>query len=530
MMQVNGHQRDALKFWVPAGSHCPPVREVLEAGGGSARFVSTGRHRETYLDTSERWLYKAGAVLRIREDADGIRSCLVPIEPDADHGRTICEPLVSRPDSFPCDPPGQSIADLLRPLLGERQVSAWLEVEVESLVWAFSTDGGDGFELHVRLRRLPEASPGEGLTEVTFCGMAEESDAEAARKIAERLGLRPAENAFPARALERWNLDVPSLVEGPELTIARDDRFVDATYKVLRRQFGRVLWNEPGTRLGWDPEKLHDMRVATRRMRAALRVFRGALSARRHDALKRDLKWVGGALGGVRDLDVYLKHLDEETAEHGLAESPAMARYVEAMKAERERARRAMLRVLDTQRYASFVERLQRFLEAGPPARSAAPVANNPAVVEAAGVIRHNLARVLKKGRSLGPGAADRDLHKLRIRCKRLRYACEFFEDVFGREAHDFAKRVVELQDVLGAHQDSVVAREMLHDFADGVSETRRGDRELLLVVGRLMAYHEGHRRETRARFGKIWKRFDRKKVRRPLKARLAEAGEPPCT
>jgi CHAD domain-containing protein len=296
---------------------------------------------------------------------------------------------------------------------------------------------------------------------------------------------------------------------------------VDAVYRVLRRQFERMLWNEPGTRLGLDPEHLHDMRVATRRMRAALRVFRKALPPRRVAGLRRDLKWIGGALGAVRDLDVYIMHLQDMIRRISPPLQPAMEPYLKRLRSRRERARRSMLATLQSRRYAAFVARLSRYLDAGSPAGPSAPGAGEIVTTEARRVILKSLKRVLNDGRAIKKDSADSQLHRLRIRCKRLRYACEFFSDVYGRGASAFAQRVTRIQDLLGDHQDAVVARSMLSEAIAHGPAPRRKARELYAGIGELMALHTQRAARDRRAFAKTWQRFDRKKVRKPLEQRL---------
>src|SRR4028119_1683211 len=88
----------------------------------------------------------------------------------------------------------------------------------------------------------------------------------------------------------------------------------ELAFAVLRKQFAAMRAHEPGTRLGEDSEELHDMRVATRRMRAALKLFSAALPEQA-DFYRNELKWVAGVLGEVRDLDVHIEQLEELSSE-----------------------------------------------------------------------------------------------------------------------------------------------------------------------------------------------------------------------
>ena len=134
------------------------------------------------------------------------------------------------------------------------------------------------------------------------------------------------------------------------------------------------------------------------------------------------------------------------------------------------------------------------------------------------------MKRVLKSGRGAGASSTDAELHRLRIRCKRLRYACEFLSDLYGPPVKKFAMRVKALQDILGAHQDAVVAQRTLAKFTERISAGESEARDLYGAVGQLMAVQARRTAECRAEFKDAWERFDRVKVRAPLEASLEEA------
>jgi CHAD domain-containing protein len=282
-----------------------------------------------------------------------------------------------------------------------------------------------------------------------------------------------------------------------------------------------MLWNEPGTRLGLDAEYLHDMRVASRRLREALRVFRDALPARRVQALRRHLRWIGNGLGRVRDLDVHLTDLEEEARNVPFSLRSGLLLYRDLLRARRSKAREALLRMLATRRYAGFVESFGSFLRKGAPKRPSAPAAAEPVTTAARAAIRRRLKRVLKDGRAVGPDTPDEELHRLRIRCKRLRYTCEFFAGLYGAPAEDMARRAKSVQDVLGRHQDSVVAADTLAAAAQDVRAPRREGRDMLMAMGYLTAWHGERARQARRGFRKRWRKLDRKKVRKRLRSKM---------
>jgi len=249
-----------------------------------------------------------------------------------------------------------------------------------------------------------------------------------------------------------------------------DDTLPAAARKVLAQQLQRLVDNEAGVRRGGaDNEPVHDMRVATRRMRAALRILGGSLDDDAAAALARDLRRAGRTLGAVRDMDVF-----QEKAGRYLAALPETARggldpLLAAWAARYQRVRQDLLDYLDGERYARLRERLDALLrespQAAPPAPGAAPRPHRLREVVPV-VLYQGLAQVRAYDEWLaGPGVPLERYHQLRIAGKGLRYALEFFRDVLGPTAGPLVERAKGLQDHLGDLQDAVVACGLLRDF-----------------------------------------------------------------
>ena len=512
----------------PAGGGAPPD-DVLVALGLRRRALKGERRAEVLFDTEEGLLFRAGAACLFARGRRGGLLRLVPVSRLAEVAaptRTFVERVARMPSERPLRLPGRRIADLLRETLHAEGVTERAEVETLSRRWQVFGPKGLTARVEVLSVRRLDAPEAESFTEVrlvagTGCAAPERLE-DIVNELAARSGLAP-DGPLPLRAILERMFPSSRLVEGPDLVLRRDDGALEALRRILRRQWGQMIWNEPGARLGLDAEALHDMRVAVRRMRAALRVFAGAIPSRRRMALARELRWLGDALGAVRDLDVSLLHLRAEAQRLEPALRQATVLYEGALLRRRERARRVMLRALDSARYRRLAEGLRRRLDAPAPARPA-PEACEPAPRVAVRAVRKALGKVLKMGRALPPDAPDEALHRLRIACKRLRYACEFFGDLLGAPAAEFAARVKEVQDVLGAHQDAVVFGAALSDTS--VRVRARGDvmRRLYLALGTMAARHEVRAEETRREFLRMWRRFDRRRTRKALKAALRDA------
>lgn len=279
---------------------------------------------------------------------------------------------------------------------------------------------------------------------------------------------------LPAAQLEPSSLqaaEVPriELLRFPGL--AADDPMSEAGRKTFRFHFSRMLYNEPGTRLGQDPEALHDMRVATRRMRAAFRIFGPYYDPEVAVPIERGLRQTGRMLGAVRDLDVFRDKVQTYLDSLSEPQRGGLAPLLEVLETRRSAARDEMCTYLDGKKYARLRDRLAEFVEteglaALPPAwdgpeplpyrvRHVAPVA----IYERLAAVRAFDEWVTIPSPPVGR------LHALRIAAKRLRYAMEFFREVLAPSAKGAIADVVALQDHLGDLQDAVVASAILRDF-----------------------------------------------------------------
>ncbi len=291
--------------------------------------------------------------------------------------------------------------------------------------------------------------------------------AEALAPFVEQLrgscGLQPATLSKFEAGLLAEGLEVPGPPDLGPKRLPPSPSVGDVAYVVLRRNMTAMVVHEPGTRLGEDAEELHDMRVATRRMRAALALFSDALPASA-EHVRDELGWLGRTLGAVRDLDVQLERLEEWAGELPEEDKGALDELAELLGHEREAARDELLSCLESSRYERLVSGFSAVLRQGPPPCSATTSALAAAVVPDLVQSRHRSAVKAAK-RARRSGAAD-DFHQLRIRCKRLRYALEFVSEIYEGHTANMASRVVHLQDALGFMQDARVAATRLHELA----------------------------------------------------------------
>jgi len=237
---------------------------------------------------------------------------------------------------------------------------------------------------------------------------------------------------------------------------------------VLRTQVDALRAHEPGTRAGVDPEELHDMRVATRRLRAALRVFVEVLPPEA-EALRQEAGWLGRSLATVRDLDVQLAQLQEWRVGLPEPDRAGLDALSNLVSEHRVQARAELLAVLDSERYSQFVASAEHVLQIG--SENPSPLL---AEAEAPRLIGRPYRKLRKSGDPLDAHSPSAELHALRIRAKRLRYAVEFVTPVYGGPARRFVSRVVGLQDLLGDHQDAHVASDRFSAGSSSGSGSKR--------------------------------------------------------
>jgi len=260
----------------------------------------------------------------------------------------------------------------------------------------------------------------------------------------------------------------------------------------LDEQLRALLTSEAVARAGADPEGVHQMRVAVRRMRAAIKADGRHLPD--GVRLQAELRWLGSSLGAVRDLDVLLDHIHAQAAGFDAADAAALEQLVGGLVGDRRAARRRMLTVLRGRRY--------RALRVALAAAVTSPVVEvldggGPEPAELVDVVRKPLRRLVRRAAQLGEDPPDDDLHELRIHGKRLRYAAELAEPARPKRVGRLIRATKRLQEVLGDHQDAVVAVEQVRRLLADFGPT--ADTRVAFVAGRLIELERAKRAEQRA-------------------------------
>lgn len=269
---------------------------------------------------------------------------------------------------------------------------------------------------------------------------------------------------------------------------------IDHLKVLLRTQLVEIMMHDPGARLGTEPEELHKMRVATRRLRAHLRAARGILIPAWVDSLRAETAWLGSLLGPVRDLDVLLGHLEKESATLRAPERRAFEELLGRLRQQRIAARATLLQALESDRYLALLDRL----EAG--VQSAAAGDDSASLKSIAGAAFKKLRRAVKAN---GLDARDTVFHQIRIKGKRARYAAELAQSSVGKPAARFLRHAKEFQDILGEHHDALVTEQRLRKLLG-----QAHGRLAAFSLGRLIERQSERRRRVREMLPKAWKKL----------------------
>ena len=271
-----------------------------------------------------------------------------------------------------------------------------------------------------------------------------------------------------------------------------------AVQAMLRRYIRAFMANDQVVRRGTD-DGVHQMRVAARRLRSALKTFRPLVDADWAKALREELAWVADSLGGARDAEVLLARLlaDLDALPADLVVGPVRARIEQTVGGDLATATGTALSTLRSERYLALVDRL---VAAGwdpmttPLAEQATADVLPPLVADAWAKLAKGAARVRRKS------ASDDDWHRTRIAAKQARYSAEAVSPFFGKPARVLARQAEAVQELLGEHQDAVLAADVLRRLAVA---PRSGS--IAFTLGLLHARQQQVIARTRDDFPALW-------------------------
>ncbi len=277
-----------------------------------------------------------------------------------------------------------------------------------------------------------------------------------------RAGARPAATATKLQRALAGRL--PAAGAAPEPSLTRHSPAGEVVLAYVRDQVAAISRYDPLVRRD-EPDAVHQMRVATRRARSTLQAFVSIIERDATRPLCAELKWLAATLGQARDSEVMRDRLTADLAAipPTLVTGPAGARITAHFAAELAQAGKTALAALDGRRYLRLLDDLDALLVRPP----LTPLAERRAGTVLAKPVRRAARRLLRALAAV-PAAENRDaaIHEARKAAKRARYAAEAAVPALGSTASRQAEQAKDLQQLLGDHHDSVVARTVLLDLA----------------------------------------------------------------
>jgi CHAD domain-containing protein len=466
----------------------------------------------TYVDTSDWSVYRAGATLEWRNTPP----LSILIWSGLDRTKQTRVQVADVEPAFPADLPLGPVRERLLQIIDLRRLLPVMRIQTRirhlslrgarnQTVARLTLDascfhdprGGREGDLRARLRILPVNGH-------------EDEAAALLHTLTHELGVEPAGSPLLLEALTaagRQPADYTSKLDDRLDPAARADR---ATKDVLLGLLATLDANLDGARANLDSEFLHDLRVATRRTRAALGQIRGVFPDDQVAHFKKEFAWLQRVTGPVRDLDVYLLDFDtyqQDLPLHlGLDLEPLRGFLHSRYACEQER----LAQTLGADRFTRLMADWRAFLEAPAPEPAAMPNGARPIKEVADQRIRALAKRVRREGRLIRPDSPPEDLHELRKRCKKLRYLMEFFQSLYPKD--QIRKPIALLKsllDNLGRYQDLAVQAVHLPELAQQMRDKDQAETATLLAMGALIGHLLARQQQARETFDQVFARFE---------------------
>jgi CHAD domain-containing protein len=496
------------KFDVPDDVAIGDLGGVLVLDGPTVTLTAT------YWDTPDRRLLRWGHTLRHRRASDGTEDgwtlkLAVP-EKSSKGGLDREEINASGSPQFPPAELRSLVGGIIRnEPLGAVATIATERAEAE-VVGQGSVGQGSGAPVEVsddRVSSTVDHAPGAAFRqlEVEAKGPGAEPVLDALSDALTKAGARPTTASKLAMVLGGSpDAEIVIPATRPKMSIE------DLARVAIGSSARRLIENDPAARLGSDPEAVHQARVATRRMRSDLKTLEPLLKAAQVEWLRGELAWIGTLLGAVRDLDVLIQRVNA-LADRLPADGDGDREVVQALVEER---RIRHLELVDGLRSRRYIHLLDELVEASATPPLAKKVHGRRRVRgrlrKLDGKTWRRLERAVDR---LDADPSDEDLHEIRKRGKRARYAAELSAGVLGKDAKKLATRLEDLQEVLGDLQDTVVAEQHLRRLAR-TSLTNRA----AFAAGTLVCVERRARRKARKRWPAVWKSARTRRLRRWLR------------
>jgi len=297
-------------------------------------------------------------------------------------------------------------------------------------------------------------------------------------------------------------------LQANETTPHPHDTMAEAGRKAMLHDMIQLLENETGSRSGERPEDLHQMRVATRRLRSLFKLLDAYYKSKKLKPHVEHVQRLASLLGDVRDMDVMIGALQND-------DQADILPIIEKLERERGKARKKLVKFLDASEHKQFVKDFSKFLlKEGKWAKKVNTEASEPYQIRHVlpVIVNERLAAVRAYDTMLtepDPGL----LHKLRIEFKQLRYLIAHFAELLGTGADDFIEELKVIQDYLGGLNDTFNAQVQLTSLREKVDLTSQQLQRLQTYLDQLHETHQSYLDD----FGDVWERFNTRTVQQKL-------------
>ncbi len=483
-----------------------PLPGLTFAGGATPADPSTDELQAVYFDTSDLRLIRAGVTLRRRAGGADAGWHLKLPSVDADTRVELRLPL-DDPGGGASAPPAE-FADLLAGQTRGAPLEPVAHIVTDRTTWRVLSERGrpvaeltDDRVEATDLRRKTTARWRE--VEFELAGDGDTALLKSADAQLRRHGIR--RSSAPSKLAR-------VLGHEPDADRPADDTAGGQVVGYLRRQVATLTAMDLAARRA-EPDAVHQLRVASRRLRSTLRVYRGLFDRRRTEPVRAELRWLGRRLGPARDLEVMEETLTGQVAElpAELVVGPVAARLTRHFAPARAKAATAVEQTLRSRRYLRLLDALDELI-AEPPLTDRA---SRSAADELPRHVRKAYRTTKRRVRRIDDADDHEEaLHDARKAAKRLRYAAELARPAVGKPANRLRKRAKKVASVLGEHQDSAVIMPVVRQLGARAGQARE---ENGFTFGLLYDRHQVGAADAERRFGPAWDRVTAKKARRWL-------------
>ena len=297
------------------------------------------------------------------------------------------------------------------------------------------------------------------------------------------------------------------------VTLSPGETLADAARKAIAFGADALVRHQNAAESG-DAEALHQLRVATRRLRASIELFSSVIYASQIKFYRRDIPWIAHQAGACRECDVTSALITARAAKIDPDLNAAIAPMIAALDQRRKSEHAKLHELLASKRYRNLLAKLSRpaFKKLG---------ADRRLGMVAAQLVRHATRGAARLGEKLASDAPAPVFHKLRVRIKRLRYELEMIAPLGAKRHKKTIARLEELQELLGMYNDTIVATAWLLSFA----ETAGAPPRTVLAAGALIQSLGRRESKLRRQCMRAWRRFERSDAMHDTLEEIRRAG-----